>query len=293
MAGISKKSISRTRSKVISNKKTNSYNANIFHTNINADTGTTGHFVAIKDKNAILDYRDNPPGTGIEVEQPDGSKITAIGTGLLKWKWLPDHLRQVHIFKDLTGSLLSIGLLCDAGFDVTFNKDNVKIKNAGTTILSGKRIDRLWMVDLNNGNETETESEDNHNMRTSEENGKTAQMIAHTTHAELVKYVHATMGAPTIPTFTTAIQRGYINPPGVTVEMIRKNTPMSTATAKGHLNMVKQGLRSTKEDQDCNFPTKVVFQEKHVVLTPKIINIEELQSMHVDLAGRFPYKSKR
>ena len=51
--------------------------------------------------------------------------------------------------------------------------------------------------------------------------------------------------------------------------MIRKNTPMSLATAKGHLNMVKQGLRSTKEDQDSNFPTKVVFQEKHVILTPQ------------------------
>ena len=232
MADISKKCISRTRSKFIINKKTKSYYSNTFHTNIgsaknnktkhlaNADTGTTGHFVAIKDKNAILDYRENPPGTGIEVEQPDGSKITAIGTGLLKWKWLPDHLRQVHIFKDLTGSLLSIGLLCDAGFDVIFNKHNVKIKNAGTTILSGKRIDKLWMVDLNNGNEGE--SENSHNMQTSEENGKTAQMIAHTTHAELVKYVHTTMGAPTIPTFITAIQRGYINPPGVTVEMIRK-----------------------------------------------------------------------
>ena len=307
MADRTCKIISSNENQCVNNNNKKSYYKK-FHNNIssakiakqthlaNADTGTTGHFIAIKDKKAIEDYRENPPGVGIEVEQPDGSKIKAIGTGLLKWKWLPEHLRQVHIFQDLTGSLLSIGLLCDAGFDVIFNKHNVKVKNAGTTIMSGKRIDKLWMVDLN-ASRNEGEGKDTDDLQTSEENGKTAQMIAHTTHAELVKYIHATMGAPTIPTLMTAVQRGYINPPGITVEMIRKNQPISVATAKGHLNMVKQGLRSTKEvnveDEQDYFPQKCVFQEKHVVITPKIISIEELQSLHVDLAGRFPYKSKR
>ena len=241
-------------------------------------------------------------GEGIVVEQPDGSTVTSVGTGYLKWKFLPKKLRRVHVFKDLTGSLLSIGLLCDAGFEVTFRKSTVSVKTQdGRQIIEGKRINKLWMLDINDDSRPVTSSLNNEPMQTSRENGKTAQMIAHQTHGELVRYVHTTMGAPANPTFITAIRKGYIEPPGVTAEMASKNLPNSVATAKGHLQLTKQGLRSSqpKEQQtvesehEFTFPAKTVFKDKHIILTCKIISTEDMQDLHADLAGRFPYKSKR
>ena len=72
--------------------------------------------------------------------------------------------------------------------------------------------------------------------------------------------------------------------------------PTSTATAKGHLNLSKQGLRSTKEveeEEEFNFPSKIHGEHKIVTVTMQILNTEELLHLHADLAGRFPYKSRR
>jgi len=255
----------------------------------NADTGTTGHFVAIQDSTAIEEYAPVKAGEGIVVEQPDGSTIRSVGTGYLKWKFLPRKLRLVHIFKDLTGSLLSIGLLCDAGFEVTFKKHTVSVNTKdGQLIIEGTRVNKLWMLDIN---------DDSEHIHISRENGKTAQMITHQTHGELVRYAHMTMGAPANPTFITAISKGYIEPPGITAEMVRKNMPNSVATAKGHLQLTRQGIRSTKQfdelEHEFAFPKKIVFKNKYIILTSKIISTEELQGLHADLAGRFPYKSRR
>ena len=260
--------------------------------------------MSIKDsERAILNYQPVKAGEGIVVEQPDGSTIRSVGTGYLRWTLLPRKLRLVHIFKDLTGSLLSIGLLCDAGFEVTFKKHTVNVKTQnGKHIIAGKRINKLWMIDINDDAGQFSIENDEH-MQTSQENDKTAQMIAHQTHGEMVRYAHLTMGAPANPTFIAAISKGYIEPPGITVEMVRKNMPSSVATAKGHLHLTRQGLRSTRpqqstkqtdeDEQEFAFPKKTVFKDKHIILTCKIISTEDLQDLHVDLAGRFPYKSKR
>jgi len=255
----------------------------------NADTGTTGHFVAIKDQSAIVDVMPVQEGEGIEVEQPDGSRIKSVATGKLKWDWLPTHLRTVHIFKDLTGSLLSIGLLCDAGYDVVFKKHTVTVTMKGVTVIAGTRVDRLWMLDMNEAGKVTLKDK---------EQESAAQMIVNSTQAEIVKYAHLSMGAPANPTFLTALKRGYIHPPGVTVEMARKKQHVTTATAKGHLNLNKQGLNSTKEkdtkeEQEFTFPAKAYKGKKSIIVTCKIFNTEDLQKMHVDLAGKFPYKSKR
>ena len=254
----------------------------------NADTGTTGHFISIKDRNIMQDVKPVEKGKGITVEQPDGSTIMSIATGKLPWDWLPDEARTVHIFESLTGSLLSIGLLCDAGYEVIYNRKEVKITMDKKTVITGERSNKLWMIDL----------QKNENTR-----GSMAQMIANANHAELVKYAHLTLGAPTLSTFMKALNKGYINPPGVNADMVRKNPPNTTATAKGHLNLIRQGLQSTKEEDSkqledeeerkFTFPSKIYNKEKFIVCTFKVFNTAELQKMHVDLAGKFPYPSSR
>jgi hypothetical protein len=254
----------------------------------NADSGTTGHFISIEDGAIMQDVKLVEKEKGITVEQPDGSTITSIATGKLPWTWLPEEARTVHIFESLTGSLLSIGLLCDAGYEVTYNKQEVKVTMEGQTVITGKRINKLWMIDLQKGDDSRN---------------STAQMIANANHAELVKYAHLTMGAPTLSTFMKALKKGYINPPGVNAEIVRKNPPNTTATAKGHLNLIRQGIRSTKEkdakesedeeEREFTFPSKRYNQEKFIVCTLQVFNTAELQKLHVDLAGKFPYSSSR
>ncbi len=114
----------------------------------NADTGTTGHFISKKDQDIMQDVKPVEKGNRITVEQPDGSTITSIATGKLPWNWLPDEARTVHIFESLTGSLLSIGLICDAGYEVTYNQKEVKVTMDGNTVITEKRTNKLWMIDL-------------------------------------------------------------------------------------------------------------------------------------------------
>jgi hypothetical protein len=61
----------------------------------------------------------------------------------------------------------------------------------------------------------------------------------------LVDFYHAVFGSPAVPTFLRTSDRGYISVPGLKANMVRRNMPNSLATAKGHLDRLRQNLRST------------------------------------------------
>jgi hypothetical protein len=64
---------------------------------------------------------------------------------------------------------------------------------------------------------------------------------------ELVAYSHATLFSPALSTLEKALQCGYVrNFPGLSVKTLQRHPPRSVATAKGHLDQVRQGLRSTR-----------------------------------------------
>ena len=108
---------------------------------INADTGTTGNFIAHSDADVLLNIR--PAINGISVALPNGDIITSTHTATLNLPSLPLSARAAHVFPGLTGSLLSIGLLSTA--------DAVTILDTnGSLILTGQRsaTTRLWMIDL-------------------------------------------------------------------------------------------------------------------------------------------------
>ena len=62
---------------------------------------------------------------------------------------LPQQARTAHIFPQLaSGSLLSIGQLCDAGYTALFDKRKLYIFYNGKIILQGTRQpSRLWTID--------------------------------------------------------------------------------------------------------------------------------------------------
>ena len=117
---------------------------------INADTGTTGNFIALPDAAVLLDIC--PTSNGISVALPNGDIITSTHTATLNLPSLPLSARAAHIFPGLTGSLLSIGMLTDAGLTAVYTSEAVTIldNKTGSTVLTGQRspITRLWMIDL-------------------------------------------------------------------------------------------------------------------------------------------------
>lgn len=67
--------------------------------------------------------------------------------------------------------------------------------------------------------------------------------------ARTVEFLHAAAGSPALSTFVAAIEKGFVDWPALTAEAVRRNKPLSVATAKGHLDQPRQGQRSTKETQ--------------------------------------------
>jgi hypothetical protein len=66
---------------------------------------------------------------GITAQLPDGGTIQSTHTCSLALPFLPAAAREAHIFPFLaSGSLISIGLLCDHGCTALFNASTVTVK---------------------------------------------------------------------------------------------------------------------------------------------------------------------
>ena len=96
-------------------------------------------------------WTSKPVVDGISVSLPNGQVIRSTHTATLNLLSLPLATRAAHLFPTLTGSLVSIGMLTDAGLTAIYTADAVMIQDAtGTNVLSGTRSPstRLWMIDL-------------------------------------------------------------------------------------------------------------------------------------------------
>ena len=263
----------------------------------NADTGTTGHFVAIKDCAAILDVRvTNAP---ITVTLPDGSQATSTHIGTLNLPSLPPAARHVDIFPEWIGSLLSIGVLCDCGLTATYTATAVTITDAnGATVLSGHRTHpcKLWFVDIHAPPSIHVE----HTSTPPALFTGAVVTEAKGTQAQIVAYYHAVMCSPAISSFTHAVSKGWVSLSDLTAEMITRHPPVTTATPKGHMDQYMQGKRSTKaklplptpsdESPDDVYPTTEPRRSSTVTCITKVIPASDLR--HTDLTGRFPITSK-
>ena len=148
---------------------------------------------------------------------------------------LPAHAKKVHIFPELaSGSLLSIGQLCDGGCTATFTANKLFIYFAGKIIIQGTRQNnKLWTID------PPTTSPGHHSLNAA---------IDTPTIAERINFYHASLFSPTLDTLCKAIDAGYLTTfPSFTSNQVRKFPPRSTATAKGHLHAQRSNIRSTQK----------------------------------------------
>jgi hypothetical protein len=103
----------------------------------------------------------------------------------------------------------------------------------------------------------------------------------HGAHSERTAFYIECMGSPTTSCLINAVERGWVNLPGLTPKLLR-NHPHSIATNKGHLDKTKSGL-------DTTHPTTVTNHKNsaHLLVTC------EQKTIFADLTGRFPHVSAR
>ena len=164
-------------------------------------------------------------------------------------KCLPKWAIEAHGF-DAMGSmsLLSIGLLTDAGCIATFSANKMTLDFEGRTILTATRsneTNQLWIVDP----PQTLQAHINQCLGAVNMSSKPEDMVA---------FAHASFCSPTIVTLKQAIQKGYIPQgiPGLTVENLSKYPPDLRATARGHLKQERKGKQSTKKHAPEPIPDK-------------------------------------
>jgi hypothetical protein len=142
-------------------------------------------------------------------------------------------------------------------------------------------------------------------------------------NAVFVAYQSACFLNPPDSTFENAAQKGYLgNLPRLTAKMIRDNRPNSIGTAHGHLNRLRQNIRSTKIDpvkektdkKILNKQTKIntntsipnsnivkdsAGEQEEEEMVTKTIQLSDLSpderkalAVYFDATGRFPFQSE-
>ena len=167
---------------------------------------------------------------------PNGQVISAIAEGTLTLSTSPLVRIPDYVFKDtdLHQSLLGLAPLTnDADCQITLDKNEIVIRKDDQVVArtSKRPSDKLWKLDLQ---QRSTVAQANLGMRLESD-------------AEYVAFAHECFGSPVASTFHAAAQRGFLaNYRRLTAAMIATHRPNTLATAKGHLDQTRQGLRSTK-----------------------------------------------
>ena len=90
-------------------------------------------------------------------------------------------------------------------------------------------------------------------------------ILAQNSKPELGQYLHAVLFSLTTASLFKSIKQGFLKTcPGLTERLIKKNPEKSFNTTIGQMNMIRQGLQSTKEkppytDLEDKIKTNVVY----------------------------------
>jgi hypothetical protein len=105
-----------------------------------------------------------------------------------------------------------------------------------------------------------------------------------------ITHLHACCFSPVTDTWLKAIQNGHFATwPSVTVENVREYLSKSDATSKGHMNQIRQNIRSTQPavDHPAQEPDMVQEDKCNYIYAP----VMETNQIYTDFTGRFPTTS--
>jgi hypothetical protein len=167
------------------------------------------------------------------IKIPDGTTIKSTHVTEIKLPMLQPAARKAHIVPALNNcSLLSLGQLCDAGYNILLKADTLSVLNGGNTILTGCRnhSSGMWQIKL--------PKDDSWHM---------SHHLGKQSTADMVAFAHATLFSLALSTLEKALAKGYLtNFPGLTAQSLQKFPPISVPMTKGHLDQMRMNQRSTR-----------------------------------------------
>jgi hypothetical protein len=207
-----------------------------------ADTGSTCDFLRSDTFASDPSISDTP---NITISLPNGTQIQSVSRTQLQIPIIPQSARTAYLFPQIrTNSLLSVGQLCDAGCTTTFDNNTVKIWFGTELLLEDTRNHdtKLWTVPI------QVTTASDHNAPDPTDLPSSWHII---NQVQKVDQLVAAMFAPSITTLIRAIQKDFlVGLPGLTVNNLRAYPPVTTATAKGHLDQNRQNKQSTPKVPD-------------------------------------------
>jgi hypothetical protein len=155
---------------------------------------------------------------------------------------LPIAARRCHIFPHLaSGSLLSIGQLCDHGCQALFTATHLVVTLHNTTILTGYRSGPYghWLVTLSS---MSSPCDPPPSLASTN-----AIAPIHSTIANRIAFYHAILFSPVISTWCAAIDAGHLASwPELTSTQVHRHFPRSIPMHLGHMDQTRANLQSTK-----------------------------------------------
>jgi hypothetical protein len=109
------------------------------------DSGCTSQFIT-NNVPCKIKKENKPPLT---VRMPNNETILSYNSAKLNLPMPNEQARKAHAFGDLNNNLLSVGQLCDAGYDVKFTKQGNRHNN-NNIVLTAKRdhTNGMWRSPL-------------------------------------------------------------------------------------------------------------------------------------------------
>ncbi len=225
-------------------------------TEIMANTGATGHFIDGPTSKLPTKpiTKSNP---AIPVLLPNGQFMHSKSTTTLPIPTLSPTSTKAHVFHKLaSGSLLSVGKICDENCTAVFTKkkmtihktNNIQISTCAPPILTGTREapkQPLWSVKLPSTIPSAPT-----------QRSHLANSVLHNPSIRnRVAFYHAALFSPTISTWTKAVRLKQLSSwPELTMKQITKYAPNSIATIKGHQHRTRSNIQSTKTGKKRTLP---------------------------------------
>ncbi len=218
------------------------------HNRIIADSGCSNHYIRLNGPCTDI----CPAINSVEVGCPNGATMRSTHTGILPFPGLPYSSRRAHIFKEIEGSLLSLGQLTDHGCTWHSSGSNrLVIQNKkGVTILVAKReaSTGLYIIDASQPLGRPIVPPATTGLASGIKATQQAQSaVAKETVGPRIKLLHGSLGFPVTSTWCKAIDEGYYpTVPYLKSKSVCRFLDPSTITAKGHMDQQYANTRSTK-----------------------------------------------
>ena len=293
----------------------------------NADTGTTGHYIAMKDMNCLANVKPCKPHESITVIMPTGAEIKSTFTGELNYPHITSG-KKVHVFESLWGSLLGIGDLCDTGLIAIFDKEAVYIVDVdrNEVVLTGIRDEktRLWMIAMQPISHHDEKSaikaaniayeksasvggsyisaqefhsvHDEGDVEQSENDPRDLASFANAastqkldTAGDRVEFFSRVFCSAAESTLINAVTKSWIKFPGITAQTLKRHRHRMRTheSAAGHLDQVHQNHKPHVHQQP-------KIEASDDMLKPiNVITHVYSEYNHMDATGRFPAVSHR